>query len=137
MSLVGRLSHPDAPEQIASGQPVFGPSAIAARGAEFRFLVGRPGYTTPTAIDDPHTLLSQWKQATVHAEEAGFDGVEIHGAYGYLIHQFLDCTSNDRADEWGGSVHNRARLALEVVKIAADIWGPGRVGIKLNPCGGI
>ncbi|KAK0229946.1 FMN-linked oxidoreductase [Armillaria nabsnona] len=133
---LGRVSHPDAPEQIASGQPVYAPSAIAARGGKFRFLPGEPGYVTPTAIDDPQTLLAQWKQAAVNAKESGFDGVEIHGANGYLVHQFLDSTSNRRTDKWGGSVENRARFALEVVKTAVDVWGPERVGIKLNPTGG-
>ncbi|KAK0431022.1 hypothetical protein EV421DRAFT_1912261 [Armillaria borealis] len=107
-----------------------------ARGGQFLFLAGQPGYITPTAIDNPYTLLSQWKQAAVNAKEAGFDGVEIHGAYGYLIHQFLDSTSIERTDEWGGSVQNRVRFTLEVVKIAADIWGAERVGIKLNPVAG-
>ncbi|KAK0194713.1 FMN-linked oxidoreductase [Armillaria mellea] len=133
---LGRISHPDAPEQIASGQPVYAPSAIAAQGGKFRFLPGQPGYVTPTEIDDPCTLLAQWKQAAVNAKEAGFDGVEIHGANGYLVHQFLDSTSNHWIDEWGGSVQNRARFALEVVKTAADVWGAERVGIKLNPAGG-
>ncbi|KAK0205605.1 hypothetical protein DFS33DRAFT_1329594 [Desarmillaria ectypa] len=133
---LGRVSHPDAPEQIASGKPVYAPSAIAARGGKFRFLPGQPGYVTPTVIDDPRTLLSQWKQAAVNAKEAGFDGVEIHGANGYLVHQFLDSTSNHRTDEWGGSVQNRVRFALEVVKTALEVWGAERVGIKFNPAGG-
>ncbi|SJL13126.1 related to N-ethylmaleimide reductase [Armillaria ostoyae] len=133
---LGRVNHPDAPEQIALGQPVYAPSPIAARGGKFRFLPGQPGYVTPTAIDDPRTLLAQWKQAAVNAKESGFDGVEIHGANGYLVHQFLDSTSNHRTDEWGGSVQNRARFALEVVKTAVDVWGAERVGIKLNPAGG-
>ncbi|PBK63921.1 FMN-linked oxidoreductase [Armillaria solidipes] len=133
---LGRISHPDAPEQIASGQPVYAPSSIAALGGKFRFLPGQPGYVTPTAIDDPQTLLAQWKKAAVNAKEAGFDGVEIHGANGYLIHQFFDSTSNHRTDEWGGSVENRARFALEVVKTVVDVWGAERVGIKLNPAGG-
>ncbi|SJL18119.1 uncharacterized protein ARMOST_21691 [Armillaria ostoyae] len=97
----GRLSHPNAPKQIASGQPVYAPSAIVARGGQFRFLAGQPGYITPTAIADPHTLLSQ-----------------------------------DPRHVRGGSVQNRAWFALEVVKIAADIWGADRVGIKLNPVAG-
>ncbi|KAG7445332.1 FMN-linked oxidoreductase [Guyanagaster necrorhizus] len=118
---IGRASHPDAPEQIASGQPVYAPSAISARGGKFHFLSGSPGYVTPTTIDDPRTLLAQWKQAAVNAKEAGFDGVEIHGANGYL---------------WGGSIQNRARFALEVVKAAVETWGADRVGIKLNPAGG-
>ncbi|KAK0447215.1 hypothetical protein EV421DRAFT_2008686 [Armillaria borealis] len=136
LSFVGRLSHPDAPEQIASGLPVYAPSPIAARGGKFRFLPGQPGYVTPAAIDDPQTLLAQWKKAAVNAKESGFDGVEIHGANGYLVHQFLDSSSNHRTDEWGGSVQNRARFALEVVKTAVDVWGADRVGIKLNPAGG-
>ncbi|PBK63918.1 FMN-linked oxidoreductase [Armillaria solidipes] len=136
LSFFGRVNHPDAPEQIASGQPVYAPSPIAARGGKFSFLPGQPGYVTPTVIDDPRTLLAQWKQAAVNAKESGFDGVEIHGANGYLVHQFLDSTSNHRTDEWGGSVQNRARFALEVVKTAVDVWGADRVGIKLNPAGG-
>ncbi|KAK0462033.1 uncharacterized protein EV420DRAFT_1619413 [Desarmillaria tabescens] len=134
--LIGRVSHPDAPEQIASGLPVYAPSAISARGGKFRFLLGQPGYVTPTAIDDPQILLPQWKQAAINAKQAGFDGVEIHGANGYLIHQFLDSTANHRTNQWGGSVENRARFPLEVVKIAVDVWGANRVGIKLNPPGG-
>ncbi|KAK0484426.1 hypothetical protein IW261DRAFT_836759 [Armillaria novae-zelandiae] len=133
---IGRTGHPDAPEQIASGQPVYAPSPIAAQGGKFRFLPGQPGYVTPTAIDDPRTMLAQWKKAAINAKESGFDGVEIHGANGYLIHQFLDSTSNQRGDEWGGSVENRARFPLEVVKTAVDVWGPDRVGIKLSPAGG-
>ncbi|KAK0447211.1 FMN-linked oxidoreductase [Armillaria borealis] len=134
--VIGRVNHPDAPEQIASGLPVYAPSPIAARGGKFRFLPGQPGYVTPAAIDDPRTLLAQWKQAAINAKESGFDGVEIHRANGYLIHQFLDSTLNHRTDEWGGNVQNRARFALEVVKTTVDVWGAERVGIKLNPAGG-
>ncbi|PBK66976.1 FMN-linked oxidoreductase [Armillaria solidipes] len=133
---LGRVSHPDAPEQIASGQPVYAPSAISARGGKFRFLPGQPGYVTPTVIDDPRKLLPAWKQAALNAKEAGFDGVEIHGANGYIIHQFLDNTSNHRTDEWGSSIENRSRFGLEVVKILVDVWGADRVAIKLSPAGG-
>lgn len=87
-------------------------------------------------IDDPRKLLPAWKQAALNAKEAGFDGVEIHGASGYIIHQFLDNTSNHRTDEWGGSIENRSRFGLEVVKILIDIWGADRVAIKLTPAGG-
>ncbi|KAF9030309.1 FMN-linked oxidoreductase [Hymenopellis radicata] len=133
---VGRVSHPDAPEQIAAGVPVYAPSALAARGGKFRFLEGEPGYVTPTAIDDPWKLVALFKQAAINAKEAGFDGVEIHGANGYLVHQFLDSTSNHRTDQWGGSVENRSRFGLEVLKAAIDVWGADGVGIKLNPAGG-
>ncbi|KAJ3713272.1 hypothetical protein DFJ43DRAFT_46413 [Lentinula guzmanii] len=133
---LGRVSHPDAPDQIASGQPVYGPSAIAARGGRFRFLPGIPGYVTPTEIDDPVKLVALYKQAAINAKEAGFDGVEVHAANGYLIHEFLDSGSNIRTDEWGGSLENRSRFGLEVLQAVIDIWGTGRVGIKLSPSGG-
>jgi 2,4-dienoyl-CoA reductase-like NADH-dependent reductase (Old Yellow Enzyme family) len=133
---VGRVAHPDAPEHKASGRPVYGPSAIAARGGKFRFLPGSPGYVTPTAIVDPRVIVREFKQAGINAKEAGFDGVEVHGANGYIITQFLDSTSNHRTDEWGGSIENRARLGLEVVKELIEVWGADRVGIKLTPAGG-
>ncbi|KAJ6500547.1 hypothetical protein C8R45DRAFT_1122543 [Mycena sanguinolenta] len=132
---LGRLSHPDAPEQIAAGVPVYGPSAISARGGKFRFLPGSPGYVTPTAIDDPTVIIDQFKQAAINAKEAGFDGVELHGANGYIVHQFLDSTSNKRTDEWGGSVENRARFALETLKAMVEVWGPN-VSLKISPAGG-
>ncbi|KAJ7037486.1 hypothetical protein C8F04DRAFT_952777 [Mycena alexandri] len=129
----GRCSHPDAPEQIATGEPVYAPSAIAARtGEKFRFLPGNPGYVTPTEIEDPMTLIALFKQAAINAKEAGFDGVELHCANGYLIHQFLDVTSNHRTDKWGGSVENRARFGLEALKALIEVFGPD-VGVKLSP----
>ncbi|KAK0235727.1 hypothetical protein EDD85DRAFT_953588 [Armillaria nabsnona] len=115
---LGRVRHPDVPEQIASGLPVYAPSAISARGGKFRFLPGGPGYVTPTAIENPPEIIAVFKQAAINAKNAGFDGVEIHAVNGYLIPQFLDSTSNHRTDEWGGSIENH------------------RVGIKLNPTGG-
>ncbi|KAF7984581.1 hypothetical protein HWV62_13807 [Athelia sp. TMB] len=145
---VGRLSHPDAPEQKASGKPVYGPSAISARGfaGKFRFLPGKPGYVTfalsvtrkyqPTAIEDPKVLIELFRQGAINAKAAGFDGVELHGGHGYLIHEFLDSTSNKRTDSYGGSIENRARFGLEALTAAVDIWGPGKVSIKLTPTGG-
>ncbi|KIY73305.1 FMN-linked oxidoreductase [Cylindrobasidium torrendii FP15055 ss-10] len=133
---LGRVNHPDAPEHKKSGDPVYAPSAIAARGGKFSFLPGAPGYVTPTPVEDPATLLPAWRQAALNAQEAGFDGVEVHGANGYLISQFLDSTSNKRTDKWGGSVENRSRFGLEVLREVCDVWGPEQVAIKLNPCGG-
>ncbi|KAH7874172.1 uncharacterized protein C8R40DRAFT_1109665 [Lentinula edodes] len=133
---LGRANHPDAPEQIASGQPVYAPSAIPARGGKFRFLPGVPGYVTPTEIDNPMRLVALYKQAAINAKEAGFDGIEVHGAGGYLIHQFLDSGSNIRTDSWGGSFENRSRFGLEVLRVVIDVWGADRVGIKLDPTGG-
>ncbi|KAJ7480087.1 hypothetical protein B0H11DRAFT_2026480 [Mycena galericulata] len=133
--VVGRVNHPDAPEQIAAGEPVYAPSAISARGGKFRFLPGIPGYVTPTKIEDPMKLVALFKQAAINAKEAGFDGVELHGANGYIVHQFLDSTSNTRTDKWGGSVENRARFGLEVLKVMIEVFGPD-VAVKLSPAGG-
>ncbi|KAJ7589675.1 hypothetical protein C8J56DRAFT_826910, partial [Mycena floridula] len=132
---LGRASHPDMPEQVASGTPVYAPSAIAAQGGKFRQLPGEPGYVTPTEIENPEILIGLFKAAAINAKEAGFDGVE-HGASGYLIHQFLDSTSNVRTDKWGGSVENRSRFGLEVLKTLVEVWGPGKVALKLSPTGG-
>ncbi|KAJ6462491.1 hypothetical protein C8R45DRAFT_526837 [Mycena sanguinolenta] len=132
---LGRISHPDMPEQLAAGVPVYAPSAIAAHGGRFRLLPGEPGYATPTEVADPTLLIAQFKQAAINAKEAGFDGVELHGANGYLVHQFLDSTSNHRTDQWGGSPENRARFALEILKELIAVWGPD-VSLKLSPAGG-
>ncbi|KAJ7184304.1 flavoprotein NADH-dependent oxidoreductase [Mycena filopes] len=132
---LGRVSHPEAPEQIAAGVPVYAPSAISARGGKFRFLPGAPGYVTPTEIPDPTVIIAQFKQAAINAKEAGFDGVELHAANGYIVAQFLDSTSNKRTDQWGGSPENRARFALETLKALVEVWGPD-VSMKISPAGG-
>ncbi|KAJ7915490.1 flavoprotein NADH-dependent oxidoreductase [Mycena leptocephala] len=132
---LGRVSHPEAPEQIAAGVPVYAPSAISARGGKFRFLPGSPGYVTPTAIPDPTVIIAQFKQAAINAKEAGFDGVELHGANGYIVAQFLDSNSNTRTDQWGGSPENRARFALETLKALVEVYGPN-VSMKISPAGG-
>jgi 2,4-dienoyl-CoA reductase-like NADH-dependent reductase (Old Yellow Enzyme family) len=90
----------------------------------------------PTAIADPQIIIHQFWQAAVNAKEAGFDGVELHGANGYIVHQFLDSTSNKRTDEWGGNIENRARFGLEALKVLIEVFGADRVAIKLNPAGG-
>ncbi|KAF9526618.1 flavoprotein NADH-dependent oxidoreductase [Crepidotus variabilis] len=134
---LGRISHPDAPEQKLAGVPVYAPSAISARGGKFRFLPGQPGYTTPTELDESTIwkLIGQYKQAAVNAKAAGFDGVELHGANGYLIAQFLDNSSNHRSDQWGGSAENRARFGLEVLKVFKKVFGQD-VAIRVSPAGG-
>ncbi|KJA23282.1 hypothetical protein HYPSUDRAFT_163557 [Hypholoma sublateritium FD-334 SS-4] len=132
---VGRAAHPEAAEQKLAGVPVYAPSAISARGGKFRTIPGTPGYVTPTEIDDPWKIIKQFKDAAVLAKKAGFDGVELHGSNGYIIHQFLDNTSNKRTDQWGGSVENRARFGLEVLKAVTEVFG-GDVAIKLGPAGG-
>ncbi|KDR80287.1 hypothetical protein GALMADRAFT_265447 [Galerina marginata CBS 339.88] len=132
---VGRAAHPDAEQQKLAGEPVWAPSAISARGGKFRTIPGTPGYATPTAIDDPWRLVAQFKHAAVNAKKAGFDGVELHGANGYIINQFLDNTANHRIDQWGGSKENRSRLGLEVLKALVEVFGKN-VAVKLSPAGG-
>ncbi|PPQ80754.1 hypothetical protein CVT26_006965 [Gymnopilus dilepis] len=132
---VGRAAHPDAYQQKLAGEPVYAPSAVGARGGKFRMIPGTPGYVTPTAIDDPWKLVAQFKHAAMNAEKAGFDGVELHGANGYLVTQFLDTTCNYRTDEWGGSKENRSRFGLEVLKVLKEVFG-NNVAVKLSPAGG-
>ncbi|KAF8146650.1 hypothetical protein K438DRAFT_2093035 [Mycena galopus ATCC 62051] len=133
--VLGRLSHLDAPQQIKASVPVYGPSAISARGGKFRFISGEPGYVAPTEIADPTVLIAQFKQAAINAKAAGFDGVELHAANGYVVHQFLDSTSNHCTGKWGGSVENRTRFTLEILKELVAVWGSD-VAVKISPAGG-
>ncbi|KAJ7778660.1 hypothetical protein DFH07DRAFT_1033348 [Mycena maculata] len=128
----GRCAHPETPEQIAAGVPVYAPSAIAARGGKFYYFPGTPGYVTPTEIPDPAIIIAQFKEAAVNAKEAGFDGVELHAAGGYLVHEFLDSSSNKRIDKWGGSVENHTRFALEILKALREVFGRD-VALKVSP----
>ncbi|KAJ7778403.1 hypothetical protein B0H16DRAFT_886102 [Mycena metata] len=130
---VGRLTSgkPDGPE------PGYGPSAIPARGGSlcFNFLPVTPEFGTPREILDPSTIVTQFKHAARNAKLAGFDGVELHAAAGFLVHQFLDSTSNIRTDKWGGSSENRARFGLEVLKSLVEVFG-SNVSLKISPGGG-
>ena len=128
---VGRLSHPD----FLNGQSPEGASDIPAKGD-----IRLPGnshapYGTPRALtaDDIHKLVLTYKHAAENAKRAGFDGVELHAANGYLPDQFLRSSTNNRTDEYGGSVENRARFLLEVVDALVDVYGSGRVGVHLSP----
>lgn len=87
-------------------------------------------------IDEIPRLLNDYRHASECARRAGFDGVEVHGANGYLIDQFLRSSVNKRTDDYGGSVQNRIRLLVEAVHAAAEAWGPARVGVRLSPQGG-
>lgn len=90
----------------------------------------------PLAVEEIHELTAEWAAAAKRAvEQAGFDGVEIHGANGYLVDQFLHDNVNKRTDEYGGSIENRARFALEVLSGVCAAIGPDRVGIRLSPFG--
>jgi N-ethylmaleimide reductase len=134
---VGRVSH----ESFHGGESPVSASALPYRNrTTVRGEDGRPtrvSCPTPRALrlDELPRVVDDYRRATVNAREAGFDAVEIHGAHGYLLHQFLAATSNHRDDAYGGSLANRARLLLEVVDAVTDAWEPGRVGIRISPLG--
>lgn len=130
---VGRISHPDL--QPGNVLPV-APSAVAPKG-NAGTLSGPKPFVTPRALEENEIpgVIAQYKLGAENAKRAGFDGVEVHGANGYLIDQFLRDGSNKRTDSWGGSIENRARFALEVTKQVIDVWGADRVGIRLSPTG--
>ena len=127
---VGRISDP----MFLNGELPVGPSAIAATG-NVSLVRPEKAFVTPRALTVPeiHGIVEDFRRAAENAQAAGFDGVEIHGANGYLLDQFLQDGSNHRTDEYGGPVENRARLMLEVADAAISVWGPGRVGMHLAP----
>ena len=131
---VGRVTHPGMP--LSHGQPPLGPSAIAARGGHFRDVDGEPGYVTPKAIPDPSVIVEEFRSAAVNAKKAGFDGIELHSANGYLVDQFLNNGANQRTDKYGGSVENRMRFPLEILDALITVFPAHRIGIKIGPAGG-
>ena len=130
---VGRISHPDLQP---NGELPVAPSAIAPEG-EVATFTGMKPYVTPRALElaEIPQIVEQYRLGAKNALEAGFDGVEIHGANGYLLDQFLQDNTNQRTDRYGGSVENRARLLLEVTAAVVDVWGSDRVGVRLSPSG--
>ena len=129
---VGRISHPT----FLDGELPVAPSAIKPSG-HVSLLRPKTPYVTPRALElsEIAEIVESYKQAAINAKEAGFDGVELHAANGYLIDQFLQSQSNTRDDQYGGSVENRARLLLEVTDALISVWGAGRVGVHLAPRG--
>ncbi|MEB3702348.1 Alkene reductase [Candidatus Bealeia paramacronuclearis] len=127
---MGRVSHPD----FLNGELPVGPSAIAAEG-ETHTPQGKKNYVTPRALTIPeiHKIIEHYAEASERAITAGFDGVEIHGANGYLIDQFIRDGSNLRQDDYGGTLENRLRFLCEVTKAVCDKIGSDRVGVRLSP----
>lgn len=127
---VGRVSDP----MYLNGQLPVAPSAIAPKGHVSLVRPEKP-YVVPRALEtmEIKELVQKYKQGAINAKKAGFDGVEIHAANGYLIDQFLQSTTNQRTDEYGGSVQNRARFLLEITDALIEVWGAGRVGVHLAP----
>ncbi|GAB3829049.1 alkene reductase [Hymenobacter jeollabukensis] len=130
---VGRVSHPF----FHNGELPVGPSAIKPEGAKAFTGAGFEEVPAPRALElsEIPGVVEQFRQAARNAKTAGFDGVEIHGANGYLLDQFLQDGSNQRTDAYGGSVENRSRFVLEVVQAVVDELGADRVGIRLSPQG--
>ncbi|WDD91916.1 alkene reductase [Burkholderia sp. FERM BP-3421] len=129
---VGRVSDP----VFLDGELPVAPSAIAPKGHVSLVRPERP-YVTPRALelDEIPGVVAAYRRGAENAKAAGFDGVEVHGANGYLLDQFLQDSTNHRTDAYGGSIENRARLLLEVVDAAIDVWGAQRVGVHLAPRG--
>jgi len=127
---VGRVSDPI----YLDGQLPVAPSAIAPEG-HINLIRPKKNYVTPRALetDEIPGIVAAFRQGAVNAKAAGFDGVDIHGANGYLIDQFLQDCSNKRTDAYGVSIENRARLMLEVTDACIEVWGAGRVGMHISP----
>jgi N-ethylmaleimide reductase len=133
---VGRVSHSSF--QPGGALPV-APSAVPI-SAELKTVTadGKPAsYETPRALETAEVagIVGAFRQGASNAMKAGFDGVEIHGANGYLIEQFLQSRSNLRTDQYGGSIENRARFLMEITQAVIGVWGADRVGVRLSPYG--
>jgi 2,4-dienoyl-CoA reductase-like NADH-dependent reductase (Old Yellow Enzyme family) len=127
---VGRISHP----LFLDGETPVAPSAVQPEG---HVSLVRPltAFPTPRALDlsEIPGIITAYRKAAENAQKAGFDGVEIHGANGYLLDQFLQDKTNRRTDDYGGPLENRARLMLEATDAAISVWGADRVGVHLAP----
>jgi len=130
---VGRISHPAYQED---GTLPVAPSAVKPKGQVFTGTA-MEDYVTPRALEKGEIpgIIEEYIHGAKLAKEAGFDGVEIHNANGYLLDQFLRDGTNQRGDSYGGSVQNRARLTLEITEAVCSVWGADRVGIRFSPAG--
>lgn len=127
---VGRISHPD----FHQGALPHAPSAINPNAKSYT-PEGFKDTVTPKemTIEDIKQTIQDYKNAAANAMEAGFDGVEIHSSNGYLLHQFFNSTSNQREDEYGGSIENRARILFEILEAIKDVMPEQKIGLRLNP----
>lgn len=129
---VGRVSH-----SYYHGKRPVAPSAIPPNGNAYT-PDGMKPYETPHALstDEITRVVAEFRRGAAVAHEAGFDGVELHGANGYIIDQFLQTGTNQRVDEYGGTVENRTRFLLEILDAVTDVWPNERVGVRVSPAGG-
>lgn len=127
----GRACHP----LLNGGNQPVSSSAVAIVQGEAYTPQGMQPYTLPRelTINEIQTIVQGFKQAAINAKEAGFDGVEVHGANGYLIDQFLRDGANKRTDQYGGSYENRGRFMFEVLEAVCDVWGSQNVGLRISP----
>ena len=130
----GRIANP---ANLPAGAHIVAPSAISAAGEIYTDTQGLQPHGAPQAMNESElaATIEEFAQAARNAVEAGFDGIELHGANGYLLEQFLRPTSNQRSDQYGGAIENRARFVLDVVDAAIAAIGRDRVGIRLSPYG--
>jgi N-ethylmaleimide reductase len=130
----GRASHP---ANMIAGSKILAPSAIATPGEIWTDSNGQQPYPVPAEMteDDIKQTIAEFAYGSKCSIEGGFDGVELHGANGYLIDQFLNTATNKRTDKWGGSVENRIRFAVEVAKACAAAIGADRIGMRISPYG--
>ncbi|WP_022834576.1 alkene reductase [Salisaeta longa] len=132
---VGRISHP----AYHDGKKPVAPSAIQPDGQAMTPSFEMAPFPTPRALNTEELpeIVEQFRQGAANAKRAGFDGVEVHGANGYLLDQFLQSATNARTDRYGGSPENRARLLLDVTEAVTEVWDSQRVGVRLSPAGGM
>jgi len=130
---MGRASHSD----FHGGRPPVSASAVRINGDGIHTPVGKKPYDTPRALEthEVAAVVADYAAAAARARAAGFDGVEIHAANGYLIDQFLQSKTNLRTDDYGGSIEKRCRLLLDVVTAVAKVWPSRRVGVRISPNG--
>jgi N-ethylmaleimide reductase len=127
----GRACHP----LLNNGQQPVAPSPLPIVGDEVHTPAGKQPYVVPLELRDDEIpgIIAGFKQAAVNAQAAGFDGVEVHGANGYLLDEFLRDSSNQRTGAYGGSIEHRARLMLEVLTAVSEVFGSSRVGLRISP----
>jgi len=129
----GRASHSD----FHDGDAPVSASAVRLEGDGIHTPLGKKEYETPRplTVDEIKAIVDDYRKASVNAKEAGFSGVEVHAANGYLINQFLDSKTNIRDDQYGGSLENKFRFLKEVLDATLEIWSPEQVGVRISPNG--
>ncbi len=129
----GRASHSD----FHNGELPVSASAVKLNGDYINTPLGKKPYEAPRAlsVDEIKVTVNDYRKAAMNAKEAGFSGVEVHGANGYLINQFIDSKTNHRDDQYGGSLENRFRFFKEVLEAVLEVWAPEQVGARISPNG--